>query len=299
MICMNCGSQIEDDAVFCNFCGTKVNNVSQEPVAQPVVQQPVFEQPVVQQQPVFEQPVFEQPVVQQQPVFQQQTFQQQPAFQQQPEFQQFVTQLPAKQKLKSSKATVPAVIFAIISILASVMISIFGFMTNGKLGMGIANVVFAITAIFVVMYAISNTSVTAILKGVGILGTATVYIIFYGIGLFKSANTHVGGFFSDNKKATGTDFYFGILIYIMLLCFIVYALINLIKCFTNSATVSMAMGVCGYFAMLIMLTVFIISAISGFKGLLAFKFIPTSLGVITLILADIFASVSRAKKMEK
>ena len=344
MFCMKCGSQLEDDAVFCICCGARLNNVNQEatipPVSQPVssavytqpeivpvakvveespVQQPVFQQPAVQQpveqpvvqQPAFQQPPFQQPVFQQpveQPVVQQTAFQQ-PVFQQ-PPFQQFGNNTQqqfgvknnvketSNKKLKSSKATVPAFIFGSISVLLSIMISIYGFMTDGKLGIGIANVLFATTAVFVIMYAVSVSQTTAILKGVGLLATAVVYVVWYAISSVKEATTHISQYFKNSKKATGTDFYYGIVIYILLVCFAIYLIISLIKCFTNSKKVSMTKLVCGYFTMLLLVVVFVVAMVSKQNGLLAFKFIPTTFGLATLILADIFAIVSRAKKME-
>jgi len=38
MICRNCGKEISDDAKFCTFCGSKVEMIAYEPVAEPVVE---------------------------------------------------------------------------------------------------------------------------------------------------------------------------------------------------------------------------------------------------------------------
>lgn len=69
MFCPNCGTQNDDNSIFCAGCGTKLmaeQSACDAPVSQPVyeapVQQPVYEAPV---QPVYQQPVYQQPVYQQ------------------------------------------------------------------------------------------------------------------------------------------------------------------------------------------------------------------------------------------
>lgn len=68
MFCMNCGTQVPDNASFCPRCGTKlaapqpqVNQPVQPTVEQPAVAAPVVETPVVET-PVVETPVVETPV---------------------------------------------------------------------------------------------------------------------------------------------------------------------------------------------------------------------------------------------
>lgn len=72
--CENCGARLEDDAVFCDECGTACDNTEapEAPVSEntiPVVEQPVAPAPVVEQPvapaPVVQQPVAPAPVVQQ------------------------------------------------------------------------------------------------------------------------------------------------------------------------------------------------------------------------------------------
>ena len=80
--------------------------------------------------------------------------------------------------------------------------------------------------------------------------------------------------------------------------FAIYVIMNVIRSFMNSKKSSMAMLVCAYFTMLFVVVCFIVDYASDVRGLFAFKFIPTDLGLVTLILADIFASISRTKKFE-
>ena len=68
MVCPNCGAQIDEKSVFCNFCGVKQEKpaaeapVIEEPVAEePVAEEPVAEEPVAEE-PVAEEPVAEEPV---------------------------------------------------------------------------------------------------------------------------------------------------------------------------------------------------------------------------------------------
>lgn len=54
MICNNCGKEINDDAKFCKFCGTKVENiyVSEQPVAsEPVSNNQVIQTMIVEKKP--------------------------------------------------------------------------------------------------------------------------------------------------------------------------------------------------------------------------------------------------------
>ena len=307
MFCLNCGTQLADDAVFCFSCGTKVNNqpeVAVAPVEAPVVEgaAPVVEtEPVVEvtESVVEEQSMFQtQPAFQEQPMFQAQpTFQEQPAFQQ-PFGGQTYTQVQPYAKKKGSKAVAPAVIFALLSFAASIMVCLFGFIKKGELGMGLENIAFALTAIFVISYAVSKSSATAVLKGIGFIAVAALHTVYYCIPAAKEAKIRLSQYFGGNDKATGTDCYYGIALIALLVFFAIYMIMNVIRSFTNSKKSSMAMLVCAYFTMLLVVVCFIIDYVSDVRGLFAFKFIPTDLGLVLLILADIFASISRAKKLE-
>ena len=319
MFCLNCGTQLADDAVFCFSCGTKVNNqpeVAVAPVEAPVVEgaapvvetEPVVEvtESVVEEQSMFQtQPAFqEQPMFQAQPTFQEQPmFQEQPTFQEQPAFQQpfggqTYTQVQPYAKKKGSKAVAPAVIFALLSFAASIMVCLFGFIKKGELGMGLENIAFALTAIFVISYAVSKSSATAVLKGIGFIAVAALHTIYFCINAIIDTKIRLSQYFGGSDKATGTDCYYGIALIALLVFFAIYMIMNVIRSFTNSKKSSMAMLVCAYFTMLLVVVCFIIDYVSDVRGLFAFKFIPTDLGLVLLILADIFASISRAKKFE-
>ena len=202
MFCLNCGTQLADDAVFCFSCGTKVNN--QPEVAVAPVEAPVVEgaAPVVETEPVVE--------VTESVVEEQSMFQTQPAFQEQPTFQepfggQTYTQVQPYAKKKGSKAVAPAVIFALLSFAASIMVCLFGFIKKGELGMGLENIAFALTAIFVISYAVSKSSATAVLKGIGFIAVAALHTVYYCIPAAKEAKIRLSQYFGGNDKATGTD----------------------------------------------------------------------------------------------
>ena len=319
MFCLNCGTQLADDAVFCFSCGTKVNNqpeVAVAPVEAPVVEEvapvvenePVVEvtESVVEEQPMFQaQPTFqEQPMFQAQPTFQEQPmFQEQPTFQEQPAFQQpfggqTYTQVQPYAKKKGSKAVAPAVIFALLSFAASIMVCLFGFIKKGELGMGLENIAFALTAIFVISYAVSKSSATAVLKGIGFIAVAALHTIYFCINAIIDTKIRLSQYFGGSDKATGTDCYLGFVTIALVVFFAIYVIMNVLRSFTNSKKSSMAMLVCAYFTMLLIVVRFIIDYASDKPGIFAFKFIPIDLGLVLLILADIFASISRAKKFE-
>ncbi|MEE0861997.1 MAG: zinc ribbon domain-containing protein [Lachnospiraceae bacterium] len=313
MFCLNCGTQLADDAVFCFSCGTKVNNqpeVAVAPVEAPVVEgaAPVVEtEPVVEvtESAVEEQSMFQtQPAFQEQPMFQEQpTFQEQPMFQEQPAFQQpfggqTYTQVQPYAKKKGSKAVAPAVIFALLSFVASIMVCLFGFIKKGELGMGLENIAFALTAIFVISYAVSKSSATAVLKGIGFIAVAALHTIYFCINAIIDTKIRLSQYFGGSDKATGTDCYLGFVTIALVVFFAIYVIMNVLRSFTNSKKSSMAMLVCAYFTMLLIVVRFIIDYASDKRGIFAFKFIPIDLGLVLLILADIFASISRAKKFE-
>lgn len=307
MNCTNCGTHLADDALFCFSCGAKVNS---QPAVAPAVMPAVETTPVAEATPIVEAaPVVETtPVVEAEPVAEvasaveaQPTFQQ-PAFQQpmmqEPAFQQPYVSAKPYVKEKSSKALIPAVIFALLSVAASVMVCLYGFMKKGELGMGLENIAFALTAIFVIAYATSKSNVTAMLKGIGFVAVAALHTIYYCIPAAKEAKIRLSEYFGGNANATGTDCYYGIALIALIAFFAIYVIMNVIRSFTNSKKSSMAMLVCAYFTMLLVVVCFIVDYASDVRGLFAFKFIPTDLGLVTLILADIFASISRAKKFE-
>ena len=318
MFCLNCGTQLADDAVFCFSCGTKVNN--QPEVAVAPVEAPAFEEtaPVVETEPVVEvtestveeQPMFQtQPTFQEQPMFQAQpTFQDQPTFQEQPAFQQpafqqpfggqTYTQVQPYAKKKGSKAVVPAVLFALLSFATSIMVCLYGFIKKGELGMGLENIAFALTAIFVISYAVSKSNATAVLKGIGFVAVAAMHTIYFCVNAIMDTKIRLSQYFGGSDKATGTDCYLGFVTIALLVFFAIYIIMNVIRSFINSKKPSMTMLVCAYFTILLIVVRFIIEYASDKPGIFAFKFIPIDLGLVLLILADIFASISRAKKFE-
>lgn len=303
MFCKNCGANLADDAMFCFNCGTKVEQ--EQPVVAPVsaaVEQAIYEQPVVEesvyQQPVVEAPVYQEPVAEQAASYHQPAFQQpvqptvQPVYQQpvQPMYQQAVynNKMPKK---KSSKASVAAVIFGILAVLSSVMISLSSFLDK-EAGVGVENIAFAVSSILIVIYAVSNSTVSSIIKGVGLVAATVLHIIFFGVSAFKASFDIFG-----NAEA-GIDYYYAIILLIELVLFYVYMLMNIIRSFMNSKNPSAIMLLFGYISALLMIAAFVIDYVSDTNGLFAFKFIPVDLGLVLMIIADIFAVIGRAKKQE-
>ena len=107
MICRNCGATLPDDSMFCEKCGSRIDQMNQQaPQMQPVQpqpqMQPVQPQPQMQQtqqmpqmQAPYQQPMQQMPYQQaqmqapyQQPQMQQQMPYQQPQMQPQPQMQQ-------------------------------------------------------------------------------------------------------------------------------------------------------------------------------------------------------------------
>lgn len=303
MFCTNCGAQLEDNSIFCIQCGAKVSGETSAPA--PVVEEPVVmeasapvaeEVPVVEQTPVVEESFSNQV---QQPEFAQPNNQIQQLYGGQPYAQtQNMPYTPVYQtKKKNSKALIPAILFAILSIAASVMVCLYGFKSK-EFGMGLENIAFALTAIFVIVYAVSKSNVTSIMKSVGFIAVAALHTIYYGIAAGKAAVTLLKNYFGGNSNANLTDCYYGIALILGLLTLAIYLIMNIIKGFMNSKKASMGMLVSGYFAMLLIIVCFVVDYASDKRGLFAFKFIPVDLGLIALILADIFATIARAKKFE-
>ena len=307
MFCTNCGAQLEDNSIFCIQCGAKVSG--ETPAPAPVVEEPVVmeasapvveEVPVVEQAPVVEetfsnqvqQPEFAQPYNQMQQPYGGQSYGQNVSYAQNMPYTQVY-----QTKKKNSKALIPAILFAIISIAASVMVCLYGFKSK-ELGMGLENIAFALTAIFVIVYAVSKSNVTSIMKSVGFIAVAALHTIYYGIAAVKAAVTLLKNYFGGNSNANLTDCYYGIALILGLLTLAIYLIMNIIKGFMNSKKASMGMLVSGYFAMLLIIVCFVVDYASDKRGLFAFKFIPVDLGLIALILADIFATIARAKKFE-
>lgn len=307
MFCTNCGAQLEDNSIFCIQCGAKVSG--ETPAPAPVVEEPVVmeasapvveEVPVVEQAPVVEetfsnqvqQPEFAQPYNQMQQPYGGQSYGQNVSYAQNMPYTQVY-----QTKKKNSKALIPAILFAIISIAASVMVCLYGFKSK-ELGMGLENIAFALTAIFVIVYAVSKSNVTSIMKSVGFIAVAALHTIYYGIAAGKAAVTLLKNYFGGNSNANLTDCYYGIALILGLLTLAIYLIMNIIKGFMNSKKASMGMLVSGYFAMLLIIVCFVVDYASDKRGLFAFKFIPVDLGLIALILADIFATIARAKKFE-
>lgn len=307
MFCTNCGAQLEDNSIFCIQCGAKVSG--ETPAPAPVVEEPVVmeasapvveEVPVVEQAPVVEetfsnqvqQPEFAQPYNQMQQPYGGQSYGQNVSYAQNMPYTQVY-----QTKKKNSKALIPAILFAIISIAASVMVCLYGFKSK-ELGMGLENIAFALTGIFVIVYAVSKSNVTSIMKSVGFIAVAALHTIYYGIAAGKAAVTLLKNYFGGNSNANLTDCYYGIVLILGLLTLAIYLIMNIIKGFMNSKKASMGMLVSGYFAMLLIIVCFVVDYASDKRGLFAFKFIPVDLGLIALILADIFATIARAKKFE-
>lgn len=307
MFCTNCGAQLEDNSIFCIQCGAKVSG--ETPAPAPVVEEPVVmeasapvveEVPVVEQAPVAEktfsnqvqQPEFAQPYNQMQQPYGGQSYGQNVSYAQNMPYTQVY-----QTKKKNSKALIPAILFAIISIAASVMVCLYGFKSK-ELGMGLENIAFALTAIFVIVYAVSKSNATSIMKSVGFIAVAALHTIYYGIAAGKAAVTLLKNYFGGNSNANLTDCYYGIALILGLLTLAIYLIMNIIKGFMNSKKASMGMLVSGYFAMLLIIVCFVVDYASDKRGLFAFKFIPVDLGLIALILADIFATIARAKKFE-
>ena len=336
MFCMNCGTQLADDAAFCFKCGNRVNGVAQpevtavnepvmeavaqpimepviennmptiepivETVAEPVVEAvndfPVEQQPVYQAQPEFQQPLFqEQPVFQAQPEFQQPLFQEQPVFQPQPGYQQPTFQGQPNVKKKNSKAFIPTIIFAILSIISSVAICINGFMDK-EIGMGIENIIFAVAAIIVIIYAANKSAAMSIIKGVFFIAVTVLHVIYFCVPGAKTAINKLTNFFDGSSNATGTDCYYGFVMLLLIVFFAIYMIMNVIRSFMNAKKSSMLVVVSGYFTVLLVIVCFVVDIASKIEGLFAFGFIPIVLGFVTLVLADIFAIISRAKKFE-
>ena len=317
MFCTNCGAQLEDNSIFCIQCGAKIAEVPAAPVEEvsEEVNAAIYEQPeiaevtvnVVEETPVAEEtpvePTFANQIYNQmqQPAFNQpynQPFNQmQQPFGGQPYVQNAPYMTMSQPKKKSSKALIPAILFAIISIAASVMICLSGFKSK-ELGMAFENIAFCLTSIFVITYAVSKSNATSIIKSVGFVAVAVLHTIYYGIAAGKEAVTLLKSYFGGNSNANLTDCYYGIALILGLVTLAVYLIMNIIKGFTNSKKASMGMLVSGYFAMLLIVVCFVVDFASDKRGLFAFNFIPVDLGLVTLILADIFASIARAKNFE-
>lgn len=290
MICINCKTELDNGAVFCYKCGAKVKqeeNMMAQPVATEVSAAQVYAQP----QPMAPQDRFANQIYNQ-------MSNQMSNNMQQPYGQQFNYQPIPNQGKKASKAMIPAVIFAILSVITSVVVGVFGFM-QGEIGMGLENIAFVFCSVMILIYAASKSGITSIMKGIGFVTVAVFHIIYYGIAAGKEAVTLLGQFFGGNSNANGTDCYYGIALIAGLIFFAIYVLMNIIKGFINSNKASMLMLVSGYFTVLLVVACFIIDVVSDKRGLFAFKFIPVDLGLVMLIIADIFAVITRAKKFEE
>ena len=306
MFCINCGTQIADDAAFCINCGSKVNSAPQPVVEAPVVEAPVAE-PVVEAsaEPVVEPVVYQQPTYQAQPEFQAQpimqeqpTFQAQPAFQPQPTFQQELnTQVKAVEKKKASKALMPAIILGILSMIISVAISIH-FFADKEVGKAIGYIIFTIAALVVAIYAANKSAIISILKGILFTGVAVFFTMYFIIEGTITTKDILSDYFSSSATVTGTDVYFAFVMIALIVFFAIYMIMNIIRSFINSKSTSMLMVVSGYFSALLVTVCFVLHFAAKRPEVFAFKFIPIDLGFVTLILADILATISRSKKFE-
>ena len=277
MFCTNCGAQLEDNSIFCIQCGAKIAEVPAAPVEEisEEVNAAIYEQPEIAE--VTENVVEAAPVVEEtpaEPTFANQIYNQmqQPAFNQpynqpfnqmqqpfggQPYVQNAPYMTMSQPKKKSSKALIPAILFAIISIAASVMICLSGFKSK-ELGMAFENIAFCLTSIFVITYAVSKSNAASIIKSVGFVALAVLHTIYYGIAAGKEAVTLLKSYFGGNSNANLTDCYYGIALILGLVTLAVYLIMNIIKGFTNSKKASMGMLVSGYFAMLLIVVCFVV-----------------------------------------
>lgn len=272
MFCMKCGTQLADDAAFCFNCGNKIE--ANEPAAVNTQSFSAETAQTEEQGAYYHQPAFHQQMNGTvQPVYQQPVFK---------------NQIPVK---KGSKAMIPAMIFVVLSVFASIMVSISSFM-GGEVGVGFENIAFAVCSILIAVYATSKSTVTSVLKGVGLVAVTALHAIFYGVAGFMTAI----GIFGTAKN--GTDYYFAVILLLELILFYTYMIVNIIRCFMNSKKVSSVMLLFGYLSALLMVAAFVVDAVSrlNMNEVFAFGFIPNDLGLVCMILADIFAVISRAKK---
>ena len=316
MFCMKCGTKLADDAVFCFNCGNRLT--PEQPVAEAIASsssvvnessvnlsnefkqqaeqtvnqfapespagQFMAEQPINQfapeqlnmnsasyHQPVFNQPSYRQPT---QPVYQQPIAQ---------------NQIPLK---KGSKATVPAVIFAVLAVLSSVMICVSAFI-KGDMGTGFENIAFALCSVLIIVFAVSKSGISSILKGVGLVIVTALHVIFFGVAAFGACFDIFG-----NAKA-GIDYYYAVILLLELVLLYVFMLLNIVRSFMNAKKASSIMLLVGYIAGLLIIAAFVVDVVSELAGLFAFGFIPIDLGLVLMLLADIFAIIARAKKQEE
>ncbi|MBQ2745815.1 MAG: zinc ribbon domain-containing protein [Lachnospiraceae bacterium] len=296
MFCINCGTRLADDAVFCVNCGCKITaeSVGKPEVQQSVVtEQPVTMEPVVMEQPVAEQPVFQQDAYNQGQYSSHGAFQttQQMYQPQQPVAQQAFYNTPA-QPVKKSNASVPAIIFLVIAAIASIAISI-GHFVDGEIGMGVMNLCYFATSIVLIVYSVSTKKIGSILKGVFFLLMLVLNVIFAGVSAFGAAFDIFG-----NAKA-GIDYYYAIIILLQYIFLYVYMLVSIIRSFIGKEKVSYATCLFGYFAMILIIAAFVVDVASDINGLFIFNFIPVDLGIVTLIIGDIFAATRKGKKVSE
>ena len=136
------------------------------------------------------------------------------------------------------------------------------------------------------------------IKGILFLAVAVLHTIYFCIPGAKTAITKLSDFFGGSANATGTDCYYGFVMILLLVFLAIYMLMNIIRSFINAKKASMLVVVSGYFTVLLAIVCFVVNFASKSEGLFAFGFVPIDLGFATLILADIFAIMSRAKKFE-
>lgn len=323
MFCVKCGTRLADNAVFCVNCGSRVATeqdvaqpVVQEPIMMetPVVEEPVMQEPVVMAPPVVEEPVAQDPVIMaspvvEQPVTQQNAYDQrqytqsgtfqpvqtQPMQQmyqpQQPVMQQAFYNTPAKTKEKGN-ASVPAIIFLVIAAIASIAIAVGNFI-DGEVGMGVMNICYFATSIIVIVYSTSSKKIGSILKGVFFLVMLVLNVIFVGYAAFMKS-------FDGFKNAkVGTDYYYSIILLLQYIFLYVYMMISVVRSFMGKEKVSYVTCILGYFAMLLIIAAFVIDVVSDINGLFVFKFIPIDLGIVALIIGDLFAMIRKSKNASK
>lgn len=328
IFCLNCGNRIVpeqpvvEEAVVqpVPVMETVENVVVEEPAAAPIIEEPAiasatsesFEnvQPApsqnMYQQPVqnMYQPPVQQPVYNQSQYVQQGTFQQAPSQQlyQQPVQNMQNTYQPGYnqqaytqsyynapvQKAKKEKVSVAAVIFLIVAAIAAVAVSIDQFI-KGEIGMGIMNIFYCLTSIVLIVYSVSSKKTGSILKGVFFAIMLVLNIIFAGVSAFGAAIDIFG------KATVGTDYYYAIILLLQFVFLYVYMIVSMIRGFMGKKNASYAACLLGYLGILLIVAAFVIDVVTDIQGLFAFKFIPVDMGLVCLIIGDLFATLRKGK----
>ena len=204
--------------------------------------------------------------------------------------QQAFYNTPVQFKNKSKSFSVPGMIFLVISLVASIIISIGQFMDN-ETGMGIVNIAYFVATIGLIVFCVSSKRIGTILKGAFLTLVLVLNIIFAGVSAFTEAFNIIG-----NAKA-GIDYYYAIVLLLQYIFLYVYLLVSIVRSFMGKMQVSYFTCLCGYFAMLLTVAAFVIDFVSDTPHIFVFSVIPVDLGLITLIAGDLFASLRNGKNI--